>query len=289
MIFNFGSINIDHVYRVSSLPAAGETITAKSYNKYLGGKGINQSIAIARAGGQVVHVGAVGDDGGWAIHEIESFGVGAESIAVLDCATGHAIICVDDSAENQIVIEGGANQQLQQSAIDQVLSQANPETDWVLLQNETNLADYIVSVAAGFGIRIAYAAAPFVAETTINLLPRIQLLMLNEGEADALAKTLAVKETEIPVAELLITRGADGAELLVGGQIYEQSIFPVQAVDTTGAGDTFTGSFLAKYADGESIETSLEYAAAASALQVTRAGAASAIPEASEVLELLNQ
>lgn len=289
MILNFGSINIDHVYRVSSLPAAGETTAARSYLKYLGGKGINQSIAVVRAGGQVTHIGAVGEDGNWACKEIASFGVDTDSIAVMDCATGHAIILVDDNAENQIVIEGGANQQLQQTAVDQVLSQADPEVDWVLLQNETNLADYIVKSAKQSGFRIAYAAAPFVAETTMDLLPHIQLLIVNEGEANALANALGVEPDHIPVPDLLITRGADGAELLSEGKRYQQSVFPVQAVDTTGAGDTFTGSFLARYAGGDSVEASLQYAAAASALQVTRPGAASAIPEETDVLALLEQ
>ena len=289
MILNFGSINIDHVYRVASLPAAGETVASQSYNKFLGGKGVNQSIAIARAGGQVNHVGAVGTDGDWALTEISSFGINTESIATLDCATGHAIIFVDDNAENQIVIEGGANQQLQQSAIDQVLSRADPQSDWVLLQNETNLGDYIVRSASALGIRIAYAAAPFVAQTAIALLPFIQLLVVNEGEAFALANALGIEASDIPVPQCLITRGADGAELFSNGLTYKQSVFPVQAVDTTGAGDTFTGSFLARYADGDTIEASLEYAAAASALQVTRAGAATAIPEATEVSTLLNR
>ena len=288
MIINFGSINIDHVYRVANLPAAGETVTARSYDKFLGGKGVNQSIAIARAGARVVHVGAVGQDGDWALEQINRYGVSTDAVDRLDCATGHAVIFVDDHAENQIVIEGGANRRLQQSSVDQVLSLANPQTDWVLLQNETNLADAIVSSAAALGIRIAYAAAPFVAETTIALLPRIQLLVVNEGEAEALANALGVEPAAIPVAELLITRGADGAELLSGGHCYQQPVFPVQAVDTTGAGDTFTGSFLARYASGDSIETSLAYAAAASALQVTQPGAAAAIPEASAVQQLLN-
>ncbi|MFT7531366.1 MAG: ribokinase, partial [Gammaproteobacteria bacterium] len=260
MIINFGSINIDHVYRVTSLPKPGETLAAQYYAKFLGGKGVNQSIAIAKAGGEVVHVGAVGEDGSWALAEVKRLGVNTEAVSMLDCATGHAIIFVDDDAENQIVIEGGANQQLRKYAIDHALSQANPKADWVLLQNETNLADYIVNEACRRGLRIAYAAAPFVAETTCSLLPNIQLLVVNEGEARSLAHALGVEETAIPVPELLITRGTAGAELVIDGRSYQQSAFQVDAVDTTGAGDTFTGSFLARYSRGDSVESALEYA-----------------------------
>jgi ribokinase len=287
MIINFGSVNIDHVYRVASLPEPGETLAAQSYDKFLGGKGINQSIAIAKASGEVLHVGAVGEDGGWALAEIEQLGVNTQAVSRLDCVTGHAIIFVDDDGENQIVIAGGANQQLSKSAVDQALSEANPETDWVLLQNETNLADYIVNAASERGLRIAYAAAPFVAKTTISILPKIQLLVVNEGEARALVQALGVEETAIPVPELLITRGAAGAVFVVDGKRRQRPAFDVDAVDTTGAGDTFTGSFLARYAQGDSVELALEYASAASALQVTRAGAALAIPEICDVQEFL--
>ena len=215
MIFNFGSINIDHVYRVAALPQPGETLAAKSYEKFLGGKGVNQSVAIAQAG-EVIHVGAVGEDGDWALQEISRLGVGTEFINRLDCATGHAIIFVDDAAENQIVIEGGANQRLSEAVVEQALSQADPATDWVLLQNETNLAEFIVDSAnAARGFSIAYAAAPFVAETTVKLLPKIRLLVVNEGEASALAEALGTTDSEIPVQECLITRGADGAELII--------------------------------------------------------------------------
>ncbi|MEO1143420.1 MAG: PfkB family carbohydrate kinase, partial [Pseudomonadota bacterium] len=115
MIINFGSINIDHVYQVSTMPVPGETISAVSYDKFLGGKGINQSIAIAKANGQVNHVGSVGSDSSWVLSEIEKLGVDTSSVSRLNCATGHAIIFVNQEGENLIVIEGGANQQLTKS------------------------------------------------------------------------------------------------------------------------------------------------------------------------------
>lgn len=283
MIINFGSINIDHVYRVAQLPQPGETLTAETYEKFLGGKGINQSIAIVKAGGQVMHVGAVGKDGDWAMTQIAAFGVASDAIARIDAATGHAVIVVDAAAENQIVIVGGANQCLQTAAVDQALATADPEQDWVLLQNETNLATYIVEQAARKQLRIAYAAAPFVAHTTLELLPKIELLAVNAGEAEALAQHLDCDAAAIPVPQLLITRGAAGAEWFSRGQHLQQAALPVRALDSTGAGDTFLGSFFAQYSLGQSPQHALHYAAAASALQVTRAGAAQAIPAAEEV------
>ena len=123
MIFNFGSVNIDHVYRLSDLPIPGETCVAKSYEKFLGGKGVNQSIAIAKAKGTLTHVGAVGHDGQWALDQIAALGVDTNDIAIVDQPTGHAIIYVDDKSENEIVISSGANQHLVKATVDGILHQ----------------------------------------------------------------------------------------------------------------------------------------------------------------------
>ncbi len=287
MIINFGSINIDHVYRVPTLPEPGETLASRSYEKFLGGKGINQSIAIAKSGGEVLHLGSVGQDGDWALNEIKRLGVDTTQILMKDCATGHAIIFVSDNGENQIIIDGGANQTLEKAMVDDQLSCANPNTDWVLLQNETNLAETIIESASKLGFRIAYAAAPFVAETVIKLLPKVTLLALNAIEAKALAHALDTDESNIPVKQLLITRGEGGSELWLESRLLKQPAFRVAAVDTTGAGDTFLGSFLSCYDRDNNAHSALEYAAAASALQVMRAGAALAIPDAKDVHQLI--
>ncbi len=283
MILNFGSINIDNVYWVSELPASGETCIAQSHAKFLGGKGINQSIAISKAKGELVHVGAVGPDGQWAINQIESLGVKTDHISILDHPTGHAMICVDDHGENQIVVASGTNRMLAKSEIDKVLESADPKRDWVLLQNETNLADHIVSQSKSIGFQVAYAAAPFVAEVTLALIDQIDLLAVNEGEAQALAQVLCVEPSSLPSPKLLITKGSSGAEFHAGGKMIWQNAFQVEAVDSTGAGDTFLGSFLARFSQGETSQEALRYAAAASAIQVTRPGAAVAIPEYDEV------
>lgn len=287
MIINFGSINIDHVYGVAALPGPGETITAIEFEKHLGGKGINQSIASQKAGCETRHIGAVGADGEWALEQIRTFGVETNHIAIVNAPTGHAIVTVDDTAENQIIIMGGANQQFTATMISEALAEAKADRDWVLLQNETNMAQEIVREATALGLKVAYAAAPFIAETTIKLLPHVDLLAVNEGEADQLAAALDTDPKNIPVPELLITRGSSGAELIKGEKTWKQAAFQVNAVDTTGAGDTFLGSFLGVYAMEETAESALQYAAAASALQVTQKGAAPAIPNRETVLQFL--
>ena len=289
MIINVGSINIDLVYRVPTLPEPGETLTAISNEKFLGGKGINQSVAIARAGGVVKHVGAVGEDGAWALSKIEALGVETTHIARLDGATGHAIINVDERGENAIVIAGAANQRLTIDHVESVISQADPGTDWVLLQNETNLAPEIVDLAKKYGLKVAYAAAPFVPEITVSLLDKIDLLAVNEGEANALAYNLEKPVEEISVPFLLITKGGSGAALHTKTNTYDQKAFDVVPIDTTGAGDTFLGSFLAEFSDHSDAQRALEYAAVASAIQVTRNGAAPAIPLRSEVMDFMDK
>lgn len=282
-VINIGSINTDHVYSVNQMPKAGETISAKSYQKFLGGKGINQSIAAIKAGGNLIHVGAVAENDTWIVEEIEKFGVASSHIDRSKHATGHAVIFVDDAAENEIVIFGGANQNLQPVKIDEAMGEANGGDDWVLIQTETNLLLEIVSKAEDRGLNVAYAAAPFVEEVALELIDKIDLLAVNEGEASQLAKALNVNPDSIPVPKLLITKGAQGATLIENDQKFDQPAFEVKAVDTTGAGDTFLGSFLAVYVEEGDAKKALEYASAASALQVTRAGAAVAIPDKQEV------
>ena len=281
MILNFGSINLDLVYRVPHLPAPGETLASSSFMRYLGGKGINQSIAVARAGGTVHHIGCLGPDGGWLREQIAGFGLSLDGIATVDVPTGHAVIFVDEAAENQIVLFGGSNHAFTQDQIDRALAQASAE-DWVLLQNETNLVPYVAQTAKARGLKVAYSAAPFDAAAVREVLDHIDLLALNEGEAAALASDLGRGASDLGLDHVLITKGADGAELHSADQVFHQGSFAVESIDTTGAGDTFLGAFMARFADGD-VAHALEFAAAASAVQVTRQGAAAAIPDKAEV------
>lgn len=289
MIANFGSINIDHVYRVQRMPRPGETLSVRSYRRYLGGKGANQSIAIARSGGSVRHVGAIGPDGDWAEAELRAAGVDPAGVARVDEATGHAIIVVDDGGENQILVVGGANLCLAPDAVEKELSALAGGGHWVLVQNEVNGVADIVARAKALGFKVAYSAAPFDVATTAAVLGDVDLLALNQIEAEALSGALGTTIADLPVPQLLVTKGAEGASLRIDGAVIEQPAFAVKALDTTGAGDTFLGAFLARHASGTDAGEAMRFAAAAAALQVTRPGAAAAIPHRDDVLRFLSE
>lgn len=283
-IFNLGSINIDFIYTVSHFPAAGETLTTSSFMQALGGKGANQSIALAAAGAKVFHIGAANPADNWLFMEMAGCGVDMSFVQKSGKPTGHAIVSVNDEGENQILLCPGANREIDIEAALAALTNADPSSDWVLLQNETNGAlDYVEAAKAG-GLKIAYSAAPFEEDVAMRLLPHCDLLIVNEGEAAALATASGKAPEELGLAHLVITRGGKGADYIgVAGQ-FHQPAFPVKPVDATGAGDCFFGYFLAGLARGEKIEVTLSVASAAAAMQVTRAGAANAIPSRADVL-----
>ena len=283
-IYNLGSINIDHVYRLPALPRPGETLHAQSYAQGLGGKGANQSVAAARAGADVVHLGAMAASDGWVLGRLAEAGVQTSAIARLpDIATGHAIILVDTAGENSIVLHGGANLALPAALASGI--GFGPD-DILLMQNETNLQAETAALARRAGARVIYSAAPFSIAALREVLPHVSILSVNEIEA---RDTFAAFGEDLPVEGLLVTRGAEGAEFrdLRGGQAWHQPAFAVEAVDTTGAGDCFTGWFAAGLARGEDMPTALRHAAAAAALQVTRQGAGDAMPDRAEVLAFL--
>jgi ribokinase len=285
-IFNLGSINIDHVYRVAHLPGPGETVSDIGYAQGLGGKGVNQSLAAAAAGAKVHHIGAVGADGAWIVERLAAAGIDVSDLAVVEAATGHAVVCVDAGAENQIIIHGGANRALTLAQIDRALARAQPG-DWFLAQNETNLIAEGFARAKALGLKTAYAAAPFDARATAGLIGSVDLLAVNEVEAGQLAAYLGMPAEDLPVPELLVTLGARGARYRAGDMVCEVAAFEVAPVDTTGAGDTFLGVFLAARDGGAGPEAALRRASAAAAIQVTRPGAADAIPSGTEVTAFL--
>ncbi len=296
MILNFGSINIDYVYRLKTLPQAGETLSCQGFARFLGGKGINQSIAIARAGGAVKHIGAVGADGAFALAQIADMGLDTNDIRVTDTATGHAVICLDTQGENHIIIHAGANAELTRDQINNALdtnANANPKpppnSQWVVIQNETNLTEYIAKSAKQRGLSLAYSAAPFDATACQTILPYLDILAVNETEATALSHAMQTPITELKIPTLLITKGAMGAELWQNGACISVKGLPVKAIDTVGAGDTFFGSFIARLQNGETPQQALNYAATAAALQCTQKGAATAIPSQQTVLNLMKE
>ena len=285
-IWNLGSINIDHVYRLDHLPRPGETLAARSYVQGLGGKGANQSIAAARAGATTHHLGAMGAGDDWVIDRLEERGVLTGYILRMDDqATGHAIILLDAGAENAIVIHPGANRAIVPPMLAGPLSALGPE-DTLLIQNETSCQAEAAQAARAAGARIVYSAAPFDIGAVRAILPFATILAMNAGESEAL---FAEMPGELPVDGLLITRGSEGAEYrdLTTGAVHRQSAFPVAPVDTTGAGDTFAGYFAASLDRGDPVPDALRLASGAAALKVTRPGAGEAIPAMAEVLEFL--
>lgn len=287
-IFNLGSINVDCLYAVPHLPMPGETLAATAYSFGLGGKGANQSIAATMGGATVMHIGMVGSDGEWAKSALEDFGVSTDLIGEAEVPTGHAIINVDPSGENAIVIFSAANIAQEEGRIDQALTMA-AEHDTFLCQNETNLTAYAAEKARGIGMRVVYSAAPFDADAVQEMLPFVDMLVVNEVEARQLGDALGVTPENLPVAQVLITLGADGAEFRSSGEVIRVPGFKVTPVDTTGAGDTFLGFFLAGLDVGLDIKGAMTFASAAAAIQVTRKGTAEAIPDLSEVKEFLEE
>ncbi|NHF73752.1 ribokinase [Paracoccus xiamenensis] len=286
-IYNLGSINVDHVYRLHHMPQPGETMASRDYAQGLGGKGANQSVAAARAGAQVVHIGAISAQGeDWVLDRLAEYGVDITHIARLPhVASGHAIILLDAGGENAIILHPGANGRLEAGSVERALEGIGPD-DTLLLQNETNLQVEAARIARAAGARVIYSCAPFDIDAAREVLPHVTLLALNEVEA---AQLTAASPAGIQVPAMLVTLGADGAEYrdLAAGTVARQPAFPVEVVDTTGAGDCFAGYLAAGLDMGRDLPEAMRHAAAAAAIKVTRAGAGDAIPEAAEVLDFL--
>ena len=282
-IFNLGSINLDYFYRLPHLMSAGETLATNYFNIALGGKGANQSVALAKAGGDVFHIGAFGKKDELYLQELRNAGVNLEFVALLDMPSGHAIVMVDEkTGENQIILSPSANYNIEQVQIGKALQKAN-RSDWALAQNETCLVNPFLSLAKEQGLRICYSAAPFVAEQTAGLIPLTDLLIVNEGEAEALSQFIEKDITKLGLPHLIITLGSKGARYIGEQGCFSVAPFNVTAIDTTGAGDTFLGYVLADLSDGQTMQQAMSYASAAAALQITRQGALPAIPSRSEV------
>lgn len=291
-ILNIGSMNLDYVYQVDHIVQPGETISTSGMNVFLGGKGINQSIAIAKAGAEVYHGGLIGEDGQAFIEACHEYGVHDEFIRQIQGKTGHTIIQIDKAAQNCILLYGGANQMLEESYIDEVLSHFQ-EGDILLLQNEVNNIAYIVEKAFEKGMEIALNPSPFNEKLDDVDLEKINIFLLNEIEGGQITGRVDPEEIlsemcrRFPKAQIVLTLGKDGAIYAQQGKKYHQSIFSVKAVDTTAAGDTFTGYFLAGLVEGMEIEDILRMSAKASSIAVTREGAVPSIPYRREVEEAL--
>lgn len=284
----FGSCNIDRVYRLDHIVAPGETERTCDYAVFPGGKGLNQAIAAAAAGAEVRFAGAVGQDGELLTETLSSRSVDISLLQKTNGASGHAVIQVSDGGENAIFLYPGANETITDAYIDAVLAHFEAG-DLLLLQNEINNLPYLVSRAKQRGLRILLNPSPCNKRLHEVDFACLDILVLNEveiralGGDDDLAVCLQNLAARYPHLQILLTLGADGCMLVADGETLRQAAFETTVVDTTAAGDTFTGYFAAAITRGEAYRDALKTASAAAAIAVSRSGAAPSIPALAEV------
>ena len=290
-ILNFGSLNIDYTYDVDHFVRGGETLSSKALHLFPGGKGLNQSIAASRSGADVWHAGAVGkSDGEFLIKQLNEAGVNTDYVKRLEVPSGHAIIQRQPDGGNCILLFGGSNQEITRRMADEVLEHFG-KGDYLLLQNEISEVGYIMKRAAEKGMRIVLNPSPM--DEKIGKLPieSVDYFLLNEVEAESLCgeganrpEAMMEKLTKgFPKAKIVLTLGSQGSLYWDGEKMIKQPCYKVKAVDTTAAGDTFTGFFIGGLSQGMEGVKALDWAARAAAVAVSRAGAATSIPSKEEV------
>ena len=285
----FGSLNIDRTYRVEHLVRPGETLSARRMDIFCGGKGFNQAIALARAGAEVSFAGAVGEDGGLLLDALDRNGIDRKNVLILPGSTGHAVIQVDDGGQNSILILAGANGCISRERIEEVLSSFGAG-DLLVAQNEISHIADLLSLARGRGMCVAFNPSPCNEKVAACDLNDVDILLINETEGAALSgqtesqAILCALHSRFPRMEIVLTRGGQGSlHTDETGQVTPCGIYPVQAVDTTAAGDTFTGYFLAARLAGKPVREALLRASVAAGIAVSRHGAEPSIPVLQEV------
>ena len=283
----FGSLNIDNVYYVDHIVMAGETLSSKGMKVFCGGKGLNQAIALSQAGLNTFLAGTIGNDGEMLLEKCKSYGVNTDFIHIGEDKSGNTIIQVDKSGQNSILLFGGANQMQDREHVNKVLDFFG-ENDFLILQNEINELPYIVDEAYKRGMKIVLNPSPYndtLLECDLN---KVQWLILNEIEGkqmtgkidtDYILKSICSK---YPTIKIVLTLGENGAIYCDSERRYMQKCYKTNVVDTTAAGDTFTGFFFGSIINNE-IEDAIDIAAKAAAITVSRDGAAESIPNIYEV------
>lgn len=304
---NYGSLNIDFVYNVEHFVRGGETISSQNMAIFAGGKGLNQSVALAKSGIDTWHAGCIGEDGEFLADILQKSGAHTELISRLPGRNGHAIIQKQPNGQNCILLYGGSNQQNTRGQIDEVMSHFE-KGDYLILQNEINEISYIMERAHEKGMIIVLNPSPMDEKIRTYPLEYVDYFLLNEIEAKDLTgfdQNLAdtdqhrVQEMDevssawdalleevcshFPNSKVVLTLGEYGSIYKDEKQKIHQPIMKVPVVDTTAAGDTFTGFFIGSIAKGLSPENAMKIAAKASAIAVSRQGAAPSIPELGEV------
>jgi len=288
-IYNLGSLNIDYVYGVDEFVRPGETIASQKLDINAGGKGLNQSVALAKGGAEVIHGGAVGNDGEFLIKILNNSGADTSRIKVTTEKTGHAIIQVNGNGQNCIILYKGANHSITSGYIEEFLSDAK-KGDVLLLQNETSRVKEAMCIARQKGISIAFNPSPFEKQLLSLPLEYVDWWFLNEIEGEEISG----KKEPYEIAEELLKRYPDSNIILTLGKngcifknkniTFHQPIIESDVVDTTAAGDTFTGFFLSAIANGKDEKTAILTATKASSIAVSRKGAAPSIPALYELI-----
>jgi len=287
-ILDFGSINIDDVYSVEHFVRAGETMATLGYEQFCGGKGLNQSIALARAGAKVYHACVVGTGADFLVETMKQSGVDTSLMKKMDVAAGKAIIQVNESGQNCIMLFGGSNHANTEEYIREVIDNFEAG-DILLLQNELNMTDYIINYAHEKGMVIALNPSPLTDELLNGPLDKVTYFILNEVEGEDMTgesdpdKICDALMSKYPGCKVVLTLGKRGVVYNDGTTKEFHGTFKVDAVDTTAAGDTFTGYFLACILEGLRVDVALQKASKASAIAVTRKGASPSIPTREEV------
>ena len=292
-VLNFGSLNIDYVYSVDHFVRAGETISSNGLQLFCGGKGLNQSVAFARSGAETYHAGAVGKDGGMLLDMLKGAGANTDFVRVReDAASGHAIIQVSKSGENCILVHGGATQTMDDAFVDEVLASFGAG-DLLMLQIEINDLDYIIRAAKARGMFTVLNPSPFDEKILALDLSLLDAIIVNETEGEGLSgktepeEILAELLARYPDMKIVLTLGKQGARYADAKTRAACDIIKTNVKDTTAAGDTFTGYFFSALMRGEAPADALKIATAASAITVSRMGAAPSIPTMDEVKALL--
>ena len=287
-VLNFGSLNLDYTYKVTHMVREGETLEATDVSFNLGGKGFNQSVALARAGVPVYHAGLVGEEGLDFYDACETYGIKTDYMKTVTGRCGHTIIQVDAEGQNSIILFGGANQKNTKEYVDEVLSHFDTG-DIILLQNEINELPYIIEQAFSKGMTIVLNPSPYNEKLDECDLGKVSVFVLNEIEGQQLTgmttptTIVAALDNSFANAKVVLTLGKGGCIYHHGDEELYQGAYEVKAVDTTAAGDTFTGFFIEGLIKKRDVKDSLKLASKAAALAVTKPGAAMSIPFMSEV------
>ena len=283
-VLNFGSINKDLIYSVNDFVNPGETISSIKYNIKIGGKGLNQSVAISKAGQKIYHAGIINIDDTFILDKLKKWNVNCENILIGDNPTGHAIIQVDKKGENSIIIHGGANDDVDIKFIESVLSKFN-SGDILVLQNEINNIKEIIKRAHHKKMKIVFNPAPFNKKILSYDLNKISTLILNQTEGEALSKEkkpdniLKVLNSKFKNTEIILTLGEKGSIYSFKDQLFKIEAHRADTVDTTGAGDTFIGYYVAGLISGMNKKENLNRASEAAAIATTKIGGAESIPK----------